>query len=153
MTNGGIRVALAASLLVNVFVCGIIGGGLWILERGRGPTLSAVQGRPVRVAGQALPPADRLRFEEIINQVLLDGRGLQRTAVSSRREAAALFKQPNFDKAAVANLLEQGRTADIALQSRIDDAAIDFASTLPPDERASLAAGLERGGPLRHPPP
>ena len=153
MTGGGIRIALAASLLGNVFACGIIGGGLWVLERERGPQPSSVQGRPVRVAGQALPPADRQRFEETIRQVLLDGRDFERTVASSRRSAAALFTQPNFDKSAASALLEQARAAGFTLQSRIDNAAIDFAATLPADERATLAAGLERGGPLRHPPP
>ena len=153
MTGRGLRIALTASLLGNVFACGIIGGGLWVLERERGLRPSSVEGRPIREAGQGLPSADRLRFEETIRQVVVDGRALQRAAVSSRRDAATLFRQPNFDKAAVANLLDKARTAAITLQSRIDNAAIDFAATLPPDERASLAAGLERGGPLRHPQP
>ena len=149
----GLRIAFAASLLGNVFACGAIGGGLWVLERQPGPQLNAAQGRPVRAAGQALPPADRLRFQETIRQILVDGRDLQRVAASDRRSAAALFARPDFDASAVSALLEQARTADITLQSRIDNAAIGFAATLPADERAILAAGLERGGPLRHPPP
>jgi uncharacterized membrane protein len=153
VTSRGIHIALLASLLGNVFACGAIGGGLWMLDRQRSPQPNSVQGRPIRSAGQALPPADRLRFEEKIRQVLLDGRDLQRTAVSSRRNAAALFTQRNFDKAAVSNLLEQARMANVTLQSQIDNAAIDFAATLPVDERANLALGLERGGPLRHPAP
>ena len=153
MTGRAIRIAFAASLLGNVFACGIIGGGLWMLQQQRGPQPSAVQGRPVRAAGQALPPADRLRFEEMIRQVLVDGRGLEQTVAASRRDAADLFTRPSFDKSAASALLEQARTAGFTLQARIDNAAIDFAATLPADERTTLAAGLERGGPLRHPSP
>ena len=38
-------------------------------------------------------------------------------------------------------------------RARLETAAVAFAANLPATKRALLAQGLERGGPLRHPPP
>lgn len=76
---------------------------------------------------------------------------LVRTARESRHAAAQLFVLTDFDQAAVLAALGHARDADVLLRTRLEAAAVEFAATLPPDERALLAQGLERGGPLRHP--
>lgn len=148
MTTRQFRLALAASLFVNLFAIGTIAGGLVILAR---PNVVAPRatGRPIRSAGQDLPAAEQSRFQEIMRQTVADSRDLARMARRSRREAAALFMQPQFDRAAAAALLDRARQADFMLRSRLEAAALDFAATLPADERATLAIGLERRGPLR----
>ena len=148
MTNRQFRLALAASLFVNLFAIGTIAGGLAILAR---PSVVAprAMGRPIRSAAQDLPAAEQSRFQEIMRQTVASSRDLARTARVSRRDAAALFMQPQFDRAAAAALLDRARQADFALRSRLEAAALDFAATLPADERATLAVGLERRGPLR----
>ncbi len=148
-----LRVVLAASLLVNVFAAGAIGGGLFMLARpGVWRSLAGVAPRPIRAAGEELPPPDRGRFRQTMRQVVEESGDLLRTARESRQAAADLFVQPQFDQAAVAAALERARNADILLRTRLEAAAVAFAATLPADERALLAQGLERGGPLRHPP-
>lgn len=148
MTPARLRLALAASLLVNVFTVGTIAGGVVVLKRSEVRAPRPPAGRPIRFAGQDLPPADAARFQELMLQVIQNNRDLGRTARMSRRQAAAAFNQPDFDRAAVAALLERGRQADGELRARLETAAVDFAATLPADERATLAIGLERG-PLR----
>ncbi len=148
MTPAKLRIALAASIFVNVFTIGTIAGGVVILTRDR-PATSRTAGRPIRSAGQDLPPADAARFQEVMRQAVQDNRDLARLARMSRREAARQFMQPQFDRAAAAAFLERGRQADLQLRTRLETAALDFAATLPADERATLAIGLERGGPLR----
>lgn len=146
-------VVLAASLLVNVFAAGAIGGGLFMLSRPgvwRSPPIVAGP-QPIRSAGMQLPPPDRRRFRQTMRRVVEDSADLVRTARESRREAAQLFMQPDFDQAAVSAALERARNADVLLRTRLEAAAVDFAANLPADERALLAQGLERGGPLRRP--
>jgi uncharacterized membrane protein len=146
------KVLLAASLLVNVFAAGAIGGGLLMLAKpGIWRSLTAATPRPIRVAGDALPPPDRVRFRQTMQQVIRDNRDLPRTARESRQTAAELFVQPRFDEAAVSAALERARDADVQLRTRLEAAAVDFAATLPLEERILLVQGLERGGPLRHP--
>ena len=147
-----LSVLLVASLLVNVFAAGAIGGGLFMLSRQEGWRPHATgQRRPIRAAGEALSPSDRAHFRQAMRQVIEGNRDLLRTARENRTEAAQLFVQPQFDQAAVAAALNRARSADTLLRARLEAAAIDFAATLPATERAILAQGLERRGPLRHP--
>ncbi len=147
------NVLLAASLLVNVFAVGAIGGGLLMLLRpGIWQSFAGVAPRPIRTAGDELPPSDRERFRRSMRQVLEDNDDLVRKARESRRTAAQLFVQPQFDQAAIAAALDRARNADMLLRSRLEAAAVDFAAVLPADERSLLAQGLARGGPLRRPP-
>jgi len=148
-----LRFWLAASLLVNVFAAGAIGGGLFMLARpGVFRSLVGVAPGPIRSAGQALPEPDRGRFGEAMRDVIQNSRDLSRTARENRQRAAELFVQPQFDNAGIVAALERARDADVLLRTRLEAAAVSFAATLPADKRALLAQGLERGGPLRHPP-
>ncbi len=146
MTRAG--VLLSISLLFNVFAAGALGGGIIMLshEHAGHPLL-----RPVRFAGEQLPPADRRAFHQLIAATLRDHRALARQEIQARASAAALFRQPEFDRAAAAAALADARDAVQRFQAAIDTAAVAFAAGLPADERVTLAAGLERGGPLRHP--
>jgi uncharacterized membrane protein len=147
-----LNVLLAASLLVNVFAAGAIGGGLLMLAKpGILRSVTPPAPRPIRVAGDAMSPPDRARFRQAMQQVIRENRDLPRAARESRQAAAQLFVQPRFDEAAVAAALERARSADVTLRTRLEAAALDFAATLPLEERTLLAQGLEHGGPLRHP--
>ncbi len=148
-----LNVLLAASLLINVFAAGVIGGGLFTLSRpGAWRPLAAVSRRPIRAAGYELPQADRDHFRLTMRHVMEGSGDLLQTAQEGRRAAAELFVQPQFDQTAVTAALERARNADVLLRTRLEAAAVSFAATLPTEERALLAKGLERGGPLRHPP-
>lgn len=142
---------LAASLLVNVFAAGALGGGLLMLSRQGARPHASQPHRPVADAGAALPPPDRGRFTHLMRQLVRDNRDLVRIARENRETAADLFVQPRFDADAVNAALQRARDADLALRTRIETGAVGFAATLPIDERAILGAGLARGGPLRHP--
>ncbi len=148
-----VKTILAVSLIGNIFLAGVMGGGLLMLARQGGWRLQAgVPGRPIRAAGDGLPSPERERFRETMLHVLQSNRDLLRMARESRQVAARLFVQPQFDQAAVVAALGQARDADIQLRIRVETAATAFAAGLPADERQVLAQGLERGGPLRHPP-
>ncbi len=142
---------LAASLLVNVFAIGAIGGGLFMLSREGDLRAHPVAHQPLRAAGDGLPAPDRARFRTAIRTVLRDSRDLGATARDNRAAAAELFVQPVFDSAAVLAALDRARAADAELRRRLETAAVQVAATLPAEERAFLARGLARGGPLRHP--
>jgi len=147
------RVLLAVSLLVNIFAAGVLGGGLFMLSQtGEGRSFAGVPPRPIRIAGEELPPPDREHFGQSMRQVVEGNDDLVRTAREGRRTAARLFVQPRFDQPAVAAALDRARNADILLRARLEAAAVDFAATLPADKRILLAQGLARGGPLRRPP-
>jgi len=143
---------LTASLLINIFALGALGGGLFMLLRPdafKSHLLSAH--RPLREAGAELPLPDRQRFIHTLRAALRDGRALTHAAQDNRAAAAALFEQPHFDEQAANAALAQARDADFQLRTRLEESIIHFAATLPDDERATFAQALAKGGPLRHP--
>ncbi len=146
-----LRMLLAVSLLVNVFAVGAIGGGLFMLSRSGGPRAHPAMHPALRAAGDGLPVPDRARFRLAIRTVMQDSRDLVVTARLGRAAAADLFVQPVFDQAGVLAALERARIADLELRRRLETTAVQVAASLPVEERVSLARGLERGGPLRHP--
>lgn len=152
MTRSPLWRALAASLLANVFAAGAIGGGLVMLSHQNTVQPAASPLRPIRVAGNGLPPSTRDRFRAAMRRVVADADGLIRTAREGRETAARLFIQAQFDRGAADAALGRARDADVQLRSRLEAAAVEFAAGLPADERILLAQGLEQGGPLRHPP-
>ena len=147
------RTLLAASLVLNVFAVGALGGGAFMLFRPgvvrMGP--GALPPGPA-AAGRDLPPAERNRFRTTVRAVLGDNRDLVRGAIEARSRAFELFMQPSFDRGAANEALDQARAADFAVRTRLERAELDFAAGLPVEERARLALGLQRTGPLRHPP-
>ena len=153
MTTRPFPTLLAVSLLVNVFAAGAIGGGLFMLSRPAvWRSLTSQPPRQIGGAGSELAPADHERFRDAMQHVFDDSKDLLRTARESRRTAAQLFVQPQFDQAAISVELDRARNADVLLRTRVEAANVAFAATLPADKRALLAQGLARGGPLRHSP-
>ncbi|NPD66560.1 periplasmic heavy metal sensor [Lichenicola cladoniae] len=151
MTDRRLTRLLGASAILNVFAAGVIGGGLLMLShQGIGHRIDPAH-RPITEAGATLPAPDRGRFAHIMRQTVRDNRELPRIARENRQAAAALFMQPDFDAVAVNAALARARDADLALRTRLETEAVNFAATLPLDERALLAAGLAHGGPLHHP--
>lgn len=146
------RVLLAASLLLNIFAVGAIGGGLVMIARPAvWRSITGASGRPIRAAGDVLPQPERQQFRRMMTGVLRDNRDLEQTAADNRAAAAELFVQPQFDRDAVAAALERARDADILLRSRLETTAVDFAARLPAGERELLADALQRRGTLRQP--
>ena len=145
------RLLLPASLLLNIFLAGAAGGGLLMVSHQEVVRPAVRLVRPIRVAGDGLPAPDRHLFRETMRITVRDNRDLLRDAASAREMAADLFVQPQFDHGAVTAALARARAADTLFQEKLDDAAVMFAAGLPAGERITLAQGLQRGGPLRHP--
>ena len=51
---------------------------------------------------------------------------------------------PTLNQAKLTDALARIRAADIAIRAHVEERAIAFAVTLPPDGRAKLAGGIER---------
>ncbi|MDF3835734.1 periplasmic heavy metal sensor [Cupriavidus basilensis] len=142
-----IKVVLAISVLLNVFLLGAIGGGgyrWYAAER-----TAAVQPRGLRFAADGLDAGQRRQF--------LQGLRAARRAVAPEVDAARegrhqveqLLRQPQFEREALVAALARTREADAAVRSRIEQSVVDFAATLSPAERQQLADALVQRGPLR----
>ncbi len=151
-TRGGRRnwrgPALFASLVLNLFLVGLIAGswahhrhGLgWILgvpgERGA-PRFAGSP--PIRQAVQSLPEADQRIFKETMGALRPEiGRDLQEIRRLRERATEAVRAEP-FDRAGFLAAMGELRQKQLAIQTRVHAGTADALSKLPADSRRQFA--------------
>ncbi|MCP1118535.1 periplasmic heavy metal sensor [Robbsia andropogonis] len=141
---------LVASIVLNVFLLGAAGGGLyrWHAQQTR---LDALQQRGLRYAADQLPAARQAAFAAALKATRRDPetRALALAARDGRLQIAGLLSAPNLDQDALRDALARTRNADIALRARIETTVATFAATLTPPERLQMVDAMQRHGPLR----
>ena len=148
MSPRALWIALALSLVVNVFVIGAAAGLFFGREFGPhgGP---GPKPNPLMAAAEQLDPTDRDVFKALMQDeaqrqgpTLLDAR-------MSRRQAVALMRTPTFDRAAAGAALDRARADDTQVRTRLENTMLDFAAKLDAPNRAVLSEGLARGPVMR----
>jgi uncharacterized membrane protein len=140
MSPRTLKTLCAVSILLNIFLLGAaIGGAAWV--RARHPMIGAGS---LRIAGSELQRDERRAFRSALRDARREMRPTALAGRQAREEAAALLSAPTLDQAKLTDALARIRAADIAIRAHVEARAIAFAATLPPDERAKLAEGIER---------
>lgn len=150
MSVRGLRIALIVSVVLNVFVIGAVTGGVYRWSYAEVP--AAIRGGRLRAAGDQLGPQQQAAYRQALRKVVIENQSTAMAARMARARAAAAFTAPEFDRIAVQMALDEARSADFAIRKNAEQAVLDVAATLPPDQRLLLAEGLRRNGPLRYPP-
>ena len=143
MRSRWLIIGLIASLALNLF---LIGAGAGVIALG---ARMARQPPPRQVgalfwATEELPQPDRramrLMLKDLRDQLKPD------TDRSNALRIAAwgALAEPKPDVAAINQRLAESREADIASRARVEQSIVDFASRMPPAERASFAAAMRR---------
>jgi len=133
---------LAASLMVNLFLAGALGGGIYEWSSHRKPVGSLPQ-HGLRQALAQLPEARRHELRHLLRKTRIDSEQLIVARREARQDVARQLKAQTLDRNALDSELGKAREADIALRSRVDMTLADFASTLDPDEREKLADSMQ----------
>jgi len=152
----GLIVALVVSLALNLFLAGLIVGGVVVARRAAElrPPAMAQNRFPLWRAGDELPFPKRRAFRQVFRQAGLETRDDIRQSRAIRREAIAALEADAFDAKAVVGEMNRARQMDTAARGQVEARIMDFAATLTPEERKVLAEGLRRAmaGQLREPP-
>lgn len=142
----GLVLLAAGSLLLNVFLIGIIAGHVFAVRKaGVGPMGGAmVPAAHVR----ALPPDDKKKF----TAAMTAHRDAIRAARKQHREAKlateADIAVPGFDRAKVIADFASLRQANASLQEAVNAALVDALADLSPRSRAALVGrGIAEGAP------
>jgi len=147
-------ILLVSSLVVNVFLIGLIVGTVWHWTHDRGMGFRG--GWRMRVA-QSLPQPQRQLLRQTIQDAVRQAMPRLRASGAARAEAARLFVQPQFDANAINAKLDQARASDMQFRTELEHRMIGFAATLPQEQRQKMAEALKdgpfRNGPPRHHPP
>ena len=144
-----VMITMIASLVVNIFLLGIIAGSVWHWTHDRGMGFRG--GWRMRVA-ESLPEAQGKALRQTIHAAVRNDLPALRAARADRAEAARLFVQPQFDANAINARLDHARASDMALRANLEHSMIQFAAGLPQDQRKKMAEAL-KDGPFRQGPP
>jgi uncharacterized membrane protein len=149
MSPRAIKLLLAASLAVNIFVLGAAAGAGYMWQA-RERTPAEAQRGGLRLAAAKLSPEQRRAFRQALIEARRQAASEIETARTSREAATKLLAAEPLDGAAVETELANARAADMALRSRLEQAIVGYAATLSPADREVLVDGLRgRGAMLR----
>lgn len=137
---GKLRIALAASIILNLFLAGALIAGVISLRSG-GRMINAGS---MRIAGAELPLSERRPFRRALREARRAMRPTLVEARTAKAEAAMLLRQRVIDQTAVVAALDRARVADMAVRAAVERRAVAYAATLPPADRAKLADAIQR---------
>lgn len=139
------RTMLAMSIVLNVFLIGALGGGAARLNYGS----RMIAAGSLRVAGSELPDDQARAFRKFLRQARAGASEHVEQSRRARAMAAELLKAPDVDQSTLETTLEKGREADFLVRAAVEDAAVQFASTLPLELRTQLAEAIAERNRLR----
>lgn len=142
MSERSIRLLLAASLAVNIFLLGAAAGAGYMWRAQEVQRDAAGEQRGLRFAADDLSPEQRKAFRQALAEARRQSAADIEAARAGREEVARLIEGEPIDSAAVNAALTAIRQADTALRSRLEQAIVSFAAGLTPADRARLVDGL-----------
>lgn len=145
MTSRALKIALVASLTANVFIVGAVGGAIAMRHRMMEQRAKPPMGNPLMRIAQQLPKDVGVRYIARVREQSQASRPQMMEARAARTEAAKVLAAPQYDPAAASVALARARAADDATRAALENAVVDFARTLKPEERRVIAQSL-RGG-------
>jgi uncharacterized membrane protein len=104
-------------------------------------------GNPIMRAGDQLPPAVQAAYRQRMRAEAEASRPTLQEARAARQQAADAFAQPTFDKPAALAALAKARADETAARENLETAVVEFAATLPLDQRSQLSRALRQPRP------
>jgi len=137
---------LVVSVLLNVFLIGGVGGGLYQWMTAARPAEAVVNQHGLRQAMIKLPAERRKELRQLLRQNRADSQPLIMAGREARLGVIKQLEAPTLDRAVLVAELAKAREADVALRALVDTTLAQFASNLPQDERQKLVEALYQRG-------
>jgi uncharacterized membrane protein len=149
MTARSLKPWLLASVLLNVFLIGGVGGGLYHWMAAAKPVEAVVNPHGLRQAMFKLPPERRRELRQLLRNNRADSQPMVMAGREARMGVIKQLEAPMLDRDALVADLAKAREADTALRALVDGTLAQFAGGLPQNERQKLVEALYvRGQPL-----
>jgi uncharacterized membrane protein len=132
-------VALALSVLFNLFFLGVIVGRITLPGIRSGDQGSLVPRREIR----ALPDAERRAFIRVVRSHQPEIRALREHVLDAKRAAEDAIAAPRYDRKLLEARFAAVRQAQAAQGAAAHEAVIEALGTLSPNSRATLAHKAE----------
>jgi len=146
MTARSLKPWLFVSVLLNVFLIGGVGGGLYHWMANARPAEAVVNQHGLRQAMFKLPAERRRELRQLLRHNRDDSQPLIMAGREARLGVIKQLEAPSLDREALVAELAKAREADMALRALVDSTLAQFANTLPQDERQKLVEALYRRG-------
>ena len=137
MRSRGLIVALVVSAILNLFLISAGAAAYWRAGHG-----AAKAPAGLRRGAASLAPADRHAFVAMLRAQGAAVRPANQSARSLRDQAWSHLANGTADTAAVKRDLAAASAINQAARRTVEDATVDFAMTLAPDERHALGEAL-----------
>ncbi|HUO94389.1 MAG TPA: periplasmic heavy metal sensor [Rhizomicrobium sp.] len=138
-----LAVALAVSVLLNLFFAGVIVGRITFPGFWPGNPGALIPRDEIR----ALPEAERHAFSQVIRSRQPEIRSLRERVRQAKRAAEEAIGAPRYDKQLLETRLAAVRQAQLALGEAQHGAVIEALGTLSPASRAAIAHHAEENTP------
>lgn len=149
MTSGTLKIALVASVALNLFAVGVAATllvtGVQVEKPVEAHHRQPPAGSAMMLIGE-LDPAVRGRVRETLRASALAARPDFEEARQKRREAARIASSDTFDGGRVTALLARSRAAELRGRARLEADAVALLGTLKPADRKALSEILTRRG-------
>jgi len=147
MSAGALKIALAASVALNLFALAAV--TTLFVTRAQVEHGVEAERRPARAVStmrliEQLDPAVRGRVRDTLRASALAARPDFDTARLKRREVVEMGRSETFDVALAETLLEESRAAELRGRARLEGDAVALLATLEPDDRRALSEILTR---------
>ncbi|MCS3513762.1 periplasmic heavy metal sensor [Pseudomonas grimontii] len=146
MTARSLKPWLLVSVLLNVFLIGGVGGGLYHWMVSARPAEAVVNQHGLRQAMFKLPPERRRELRQLLRHNRDDSQPLIMAGREARLGVIKQLEAPSLDREALVAELAKAREADMALRALVDRTLAQFAGNLPQDERQKLVEALYMRG-------
>ncbi|MCK6190023.1 MULTISPECIES: periplasmic heavy metal sensor [unclassified Pseudomonas] len=149
MTTRPLKPWLLVSVLLNVFLIGGVGGGLYHWKANTPTAEAVVNQHGLRQAMFKLPPERRRELRQLLRHNRADSQPLVMAGREARMGVIRQLQAPTLDRDVLVAELAKAREADAALRALVDSTLAQFASGLPWDERQKLVEALYVRGPAK----
>jgi uncharacterized membrane protein len=146
MTSKSLKPWLLVSVLLNVFLLGGVGGGLYHWMAMAKPAEAVVNQHGLRQAMFKLPPERRRELRQLLRHNRADSQPLIMGGREARLGVIQQLQAPTLDRERLVSELAKAREADAALRALVDATLAEFAGNLPQDERQKLVEALYSRG-------
>lgn len=142
MTARSLKPWLFVSILLNVFLIGGVGGGLYHWMANARPAEVVVNQHGLRQAMVKLPPERRRELRQLLRRNRDDSQPLIMAGREARLGVIRQLEAPTLKRDVLEAQLAKAREADAALRALVDGTLAQFAETLTWDERQRLVEAL-----------
>jgi uncharacterized membrane protein len=146
MSPRALKIGLALSLVLNMFLLMAVGGAIAmrhkLMDNGRGDRANSI----TRLT-KDMPPQSRKAMRQVLREAVVATMPDLKAAHDARIAAADSLATTKPDRALIDSNLQKAREAEMRARARMESAAVTYALTVSPDDRALIAESFRRPAP------